>query len=378
MIRDDTEKPAACAALLQRTCTAGIMTFGYRPSEPSIRRSGSLRRRADERVLSRTGGAVRVDFKQLRNFVYVVRYSSFGVAAAKLNVTQPALSKSIRALEQSTGVRILDRGPWGVRATEAGERLLEYAEVILALSEEARDEFETQQGAQRGRLRVGGIATMARSILPLASRRFLSRHPGVNLTLHEELSPSLQAQLLNGTIDIALMGRPRDFPNEELEYRDLLEVPIEIVADRHHVLAGRDQVSLADLTEWSWIIPARPDPDRTALDAIFAAARLPLPQAVCETSSSTFQISMLADSPWLSYLSSTSAFARGPDARLVRLNIDMPSWTRKIGIACRRLRVRRPLLLSFISEIESVCSDLKIGAEPALGGAPIATPRAPS
>lgn len=304
-----------------------------------------------------------MDFKQLRNFAYVVRYSSFGVAANTLNVTQPALSKSIRALEQTTGVRLLDRGAWGVRPTEAGERLLEYAEVILALSEEARDEFDTRQGAQRGRLRVGGIATMARSILPLASRRFLSRHPGVNLTLNEELSPSLQAQLLSGTIDIALMGRPRDFPNEELEYRGLLEVPIEIVADRNHVLAERDHVSLADLTEWSWIIPARPDPDRTALDAIFAAARLPLPQAVCETSSSTFQISMLTDSPWLSYLSSTSAFARGPDSRLVRLKIDVPRWTRKVGIASRRLRVRRPLLLSFIAEVEAVCADMKVGED---------------
>ena len=55
-----------------------------------------------------------MDLRQLRNLVLVARYASFGIAAEKLNVTQPALSKSIRALEESLDVRLLDRGPWGL------------------------------------------------------------------------------------------------------------------------------------------------------------------------------------------------------------------------------------------------------------------------
>lgn len=313
-----------------------------------------------------------MDFRQLRNLVYVARYASFGIAADKLNVTQPALSKSIRALEQATGVRLLDRGPWGVGPTVFGERLIEYAQAVLALTDEARDELDAMRGAQRGRLRVGGIATTIRTILPQAARRFLSAHPAVNLTLNEELSPALQNQLLNGTIDIALMSRPRDFPDEELEYRELLTVPLLIVADRAHPLAARESVGLADLGGWLWIIPARPDPDRTTLDALFAQAQLPLPQAICETTSSTFQISMLAGSPWLSYLSSASAFAQGPNAQLAPLKLDLSRWTRSIGIVCRRRPVHRPLVASFIREVAQVCAEIeaKLCAAPPSGARP--------
>ncbi|MGO4852910.1 LysR family transcriptional regulator [Phaeovulum sp. W22_SRMD_FR3] len=304
-----------------------------------------------------------MDFRQLRNLVFVARYASFGVAAEKLNVTQPALSKSIRTLEQSTGVRLLDRGPWGVRPTDFGVRLIEYGEAILALSDEAQDELEALRGAQRGRLRVGGIATMVRTLLPEASRRFLARHPAVNLTLNEELSQALQNQLLNGMIDIALMSRPRSFPDEELEYRDLLQVPIRIVADRNHPLAARDNISLAELTEWLWIIPARPDPDRTALDGLFAAAGLPLPNAICETTSSTFQVSMQTGSPWLSYLSSASASFGGPQGKIVPLRLNVPTWNRSIGIVHRRHRVHRPLLASFIRELDQLAQEMNAAAQ---------------
>ena len=295
-----------------------------------------------------------MDFRQLRNLAYVARHASFGVAAEKLNVTQPALSKSIRALEQSTGVRLLDRGPWGVRPTEYGERLIAYAEAVLSLTDEARTEIEAMRGAQRGHLRVGSMTTMVSTVLPIAARSFLAQHPEVRLTLNEELSPALQQQLLSGAIDVALMSRPRDFPDEELDYRELVRVPINIVADREHPLAGRAGLGLEDLVGWGWILPARPDPDRTALDGLFSAARLPLPSAICETTSSTFQVTMQAGSLWLSYLTSSSSFLRNPQSRLVPLALDAPIWTRSIGIAHRRHRLRRPLIDSFVREIEVV------------------------
>lgn len=299
-----------------------------------------------------------MDFRQLRNLAHVVRHASFGVAAEKLNITQPALSKSIRALEQSVGVRLLDRGPWGVRPTDYGERLVTYAEAVLTLTDEARDEIEAMRGAQRGHLRVGSMTTMVSTVLPVAARRFLAQHPDVRLTLNEELSPALQKQLLSGAIDLALMSRPRDFPDEELEFRDLVRLPITIVADRGHPLARRTRLGLEDLVDWGWILPARPDPDRTALDSLFAAAHLPLPRAICETTSSTFQVTMQAGSPWLSYLSSSSGFLRGPQAQLVPLALDGPIWIRSIGLAQRRQRVRRPLVASFRQHVESVCGEL--------------------
>ncbi|MFB9947499.1 LysR family transcriptional regulator [Rhizobium puerariae] len=295
-----------------------------------------------------------MDLRQLRNLVLVARYSSFGVAAEKLNVTQPALSKSIRALEQSLGVRLLDRGQWGVRPTDYGQRLIEYGELVLSLTDEARNELDAMRGARRGRLRIGAITTAMREIVPTAIKRFLSSQPDVDVSLNEELSSALYTALLNGAIDIAIMARPREI-SEEIEFLNLLEIPVDIVADRDHELVKMQKVSLSDLNDYRWIIPARPEPDRLALDAMFAAAQLPRPLAICETTSSTFQMSMIAGSKWLSYLTRTSVYVQGSDAQFVALKLDSRTWTRNIGIAYRRRSVLRPVVTSFVKEMEALC-----------------------
>ncbi len=296
-----------------------------------------------------------MDLRQLRNLVLVARYSSFGVAAETLNVTQPALSKSIRALEQSLGVRLLDRGPWGVRPTDYGQRLIEYGELVLSLTDEARNELDAMRGARRGRLRIGAVTTAMREIVPTAIKRFLIAQPEVDVSLNEELSSSLHAALLNGAIDIAVMSRPREI-SDEIEFHNLLDIPVNIVADRDHELVSMPKVTLADLVEYRWVIPARPEPDRLALESMFAAAQLPRPLAICETTSSTFQMSMIAGSNWLSYLTSTSVFVKGPDAQFSALKLDSRTWTRSIGIAYRRRSILRPVVMSFVRELEALCS----------------------
>lgn len=305
-----------------------------------------------------------MDLRQLRNLVFVARYASFGMAADKLNVTQPALSKSIRALEQSVGVRLLDRGPWGVKPTEYGVRLIEYGELVLTLTDEARSEMDAMRGARRGVLRVGAIATVMREIVPRATRRFLSRQPDVAVSLNEELSSALLGLLVSGSIDMAIMTRPRDFPAEEVEFRKILEIPMDIVADRDHPLAGQDRVTLADLSEYQWIIPARPDPDRLALDTLFSSSQSPLPQAACETTSSNLQIAMLTGSTWLSYLTSTSIYTRGADAQLVPLRFEGQTWTRSIGIAVRKRSVTRPVVTAYVKEIEAICAEIQARTPP--------------
>ncbi|WP_046638435.1 LysR family transcriptional regulator [Neorhizobium galegae] len=296
-----------------------------------------------------------MDLRQLRNLVLVARYASFGIAAEKLNVTQPALSKSIRALEESLDVRLLDRGPWGVKPTDYGQRLIEYGELVLSLTDEARNELDAMRGARRGRLRIGAVTTAMREIVPTAIKRFLNAQPEVDVSLNEELNSALYASLLNGAIDIAVMARPKEI-SEEIEFLNLLEIPVDIVADRYHELVKLPKVSLADLIEYRWVIPARPEPDRLALEALFAAAQLPRPLAICETTSSTFQMSMIAGSKWLSYLTRTSVFVQGRDAQFVALKLDSRTWTRNIGIAYRRRSVLRPVVMSFVKELEALCA----------------------
>ncbi|UIY31706.1 substrate-binding domain-containing protein (plasmid) [Neorhizobium galegae] len=107
---------------------------------------------------------------------------------------------------------------------------------MLSLTDEARNELDAMRGARRGRLRIGAVTTAMREIVPTAIKRFLKAQPEVDVSLNEEkLSSALYASLLNGAIDIAVMARPKDI-SEEIEFLNLLEIPVDIVADRDHEL----------------------------------------------------------------------------------------------------------------------------------------------
>ena len=121
------------------------------------------------------------------------------------------------------------------------------------------------------------------------------------------------------------------------------------------------KVGLADLTGYRWVIPPRPEPDRLALDAMFTAAQLPRPLAICETTSSTFQMSMIAGSQWLSYLTGTSVFLQAGNTKVAALNVDARTWTRVIGIAYRRRSVLRPVVISFVKELEALARNADAG-----------------
>ena len=173
------------------------------------------------------------------------------------------------------GVRLFERSAFGVRPTVYGEKLVEYAKMMLSLTSEAEAEIGAMQGARRGTLHVGAVTSVIRDLLPKALGRFLLAGSDVSVRVNEELNELLYAALLSGTIDIAIMVRPANPDTDEMEFRTLLEVPIDIIADKDHELVNRGEVTLKDLVPYGWIIPPRPEPDRLKLDALFASAGLP-------------------------------------------------------------------------------------------------------
>lgn len=303
-----------------------------------------------------------MDFRQLRSLVHVARFASFGLAASKLNMTQPALSKSIRALEQSLGVRLLDRGPWGVKPTEYGAKLIEYGELVLSLAEEAEDELNAMRGARRGNLRIGATTTALGELVPMAVKSFLAQQPDVDINVNEVPNTVLYSSVLSGAVDIAVMTRPREVVSDDIELKQLLEIPIVIIADKRHELANRVNVTPADLVPYQWIAHARPEPDRVALEGLFSAAQLPRPRPACETTSASFQLSMLANSQWLSYMTQTGAYARRGSAQFVILKLNCSTWTRNMCVAYRRRGIIRPTILAFLKELEHQAKRLELDA----------------
>jgi DNA-binding transcriptional LysR family regulator len=313
------------------------------------------------------GGGSSMELRQLRHFMAVVRLANISAAAEQLGLTQPALSKSIRMLEQSLGVRLLDRGPAGVRMTLFGERLKVYADMVLALSDEAREEIDALRGARRGSLRIGCVAAVLRSLVPQAVAALKDRYPDVDIVVSEGLNDTLVDALRSGRLDVAIAARPDSSSDPDLEFRILLEEPIEFIAGPCHPLAGRTRVELADLVPFAWLVPPRPEPDRLKLDGLFVASGLPKPRTAIETTSVVFLSAVLLDSDHLSYLTrsslqaQTNVHSRTGEPNIVPLRLTFATWNRTTCAVFRRQSVVRPTVLAFLRQVEAICATLGRG-----------------
>lgn len=293
--------------------------------------------------------ANKLDLRQLRQFLAVAQTGSFSVAADSLGLSQSAMSKSIRALEQQLGVQLLDRGPNGAQVTLFGERLLNYCQLILSLADEAVEEIDAIRGARRGALRIGGLPAALLDLVPDATMRFAARWPDISLLFHEGLNEFLLPLLYNGRIDILFSTKPNEPLNEDFEWRLVRKEPVQIVCADQHPLAKMSDVKLKDLAGYSWVMPPRPEPDRQTIDSLFRSFGLQQPKIVIETTSISFLRSIIRKTNYLSYLTRPGIQEKG--SGIIPLEIPGLALHRDLYAAFRRRGVVRPTIISFLKEL---------------------------
>ncbi|QQA44828.1 hydrogen peroxide-inducible genes activator [Pelagovum pacificum] len=152
-----------------------------------------------------------VTLKQLRYFVALAETGGFGLAAAQVHVTQPALSTQIREMEDRLGTKLVERLPREIRLTRAGQDVLVRSRRILAEVEELAQSTRLKEGL-RGRLNLGVIPTVAPYLLPLALTRIRARDLTLELRVREAQTDRLVEALRLGRLDAAVMALPVSEP----------------------------------------------------------------------------------------------------------------------------------------------------------------------
>ena len=150
-----------------------------------------------------------MDLRKLRYFAGVVEARSMSKAAERLHVAQPALSKSLRSLEEEFGTALLKRSSHGVAVTEAGERLYEHCDILFKQVERARLDVARSVDRPSGFVSVGmPHSLMAVLALPLL-RAATQQLPDVRVELKQEQSHNLAAAVRSQKLDFAVAARPR-------------------------------------------------------------------------------------------------------------------------------------------------------------------------
>lgn len=184
-----------------------------------------------------------MELTELQVFQAVAAEHSFSRAAARLHRTQPAVSQAIRRLEEELGERLFDRSSKGGRLTEAGAILLDYAERLTRLRDEAEGAVRELQELRRGRVVIGVNEAAVHILLPIVVQ-FREAHPAAEVEMRRVHSRQIPGEVLNRSLDFG-------FVTFEPAERGLLSVPLgvdELVMLAHpkHPLARRRQVTMEE------------------------------------------------------------------------------------------------------------------------------------
>ena len=212
-----------------------------------------------------------MEIRQLRAFVAIAETGTFTAGAACVHITQAAISMQIRQLEIETGTQLFVRAPRRVILTEAGEKLLERAHVILREHDAAIEELAALNGAERGRLRVGSAsARISADPLPRLFRELRKKHTGAEVSVASGTSAALVQQLLAGELDFAFVSLPVEARGIQTEM--LGEDYLVAIASPRHRLAKQKVVSAYGLAGEKLILGERGGNTRRLIDQFFDKA----------------------------------------------------------------------------------------------------------
>ena len=214
-----------------------------------------------------------MDLGELQVFLMVAKEGSFSRAAERLFRTQPAISLTIRKLEEDLGQPLFVRGARPIRLTDAGTLLREYAERLINLRDEVKKGLDELEGLKRGELSLGVNESSIHALLP-ALAEFRQKHPGVSVRVNRMSSRDIPHEVVNYRLDLgAISFVPRD---AQLQATEILKDELTLVVPPKHFLAKRKEVDIPELAKENFIAHSVESPYRRRVIELFARHRTDL------------------------------------------------------------------------------------------------------
>ncbi|MEM6850454.1 MAG: LysR family transcriptional regulator [Pseudomonadota bacterium] len=298
-----------------------------------------------------------MDSRRLRHFLAVYELGSIGNAAAKLAITQPALSKSIRLLESELETTLFERTATGVVATVYGETLAHYARSIEAEMRTAQARITEMKGGAGGEVRIGVGPSIAVNMMPMLTRRLLNQRPGIRLEVREGLVAEIIPALRRGEIDFAVGLWPQAL-DREFEVQILFNDKISVLAGSNHKLAGR-RASCEELKDYPWALPPRTQQWRVALDEYFLSNAIEPPRPHVESNSAAYIKSLLLTGKYLSFLPHQLIRAADQKTSIIAIDADAPNLKPPVTVTQRRNAVQSPAGANVMLALNEIASQMR-------------------
>jgi DNA-binding transcriptional LysR family regulator len=215
----------------------------------------------------------------------VAKFRSFSRAAEELFVSQPAVSKNIRQLEQKIGVGLIRRGRGGFDLTEAGEMLFKHTHKICNNLLEIESVLDHLKKDHHGVLKIGTTESYSKCLMPKLLSGFQATHPSIKITLEVGNSEEIEKGLLDYKNDIGLIGLAK--ASSKFESVPFLKEELVLIVSPDHPLGKRKVVSLKEIEGYPFIIRAKGSTTRRILSHAYEEFDIH-PSLIIEAGSSEF------------------------------------------------------------------------------------------
>lgn len=269
---------------------------------------------------------------QASAFLHFADAGGFSGGASASGLSQPAIHRAVRELEQIWGVVLAERRGRGMVLTPAGRSL---ARAIRLAAREIAAGIEEALGdtGVGGRITIGAMPLSRALLVPRALAEFVRHSPATIVDVVEGSWRELIDPLREGSIDL-MVGAIRPEPPPGIEQQPLFNDSLSVFARAGHPLASRTNVGIADLAEQAWVVGPAGTPLRSHWSDLFAGTSAP-PAVPIECGSVMVIRGLLAQSDLLTLLSADQVALEVEAGMLVRIPIDLPGTVRTIGIATR-------------------------------------------
>lgn len=273
---------------------------------------------------------MKLDPKHLAQLSVIVEAGSYQMAADRLGLTQPALSRNMKALEGRLGAALFNRDGRKSVPNALGLRLARNGQSIRHAEEQASVLAEQSAQGAVGELRIGAPPIVAGRFLSSAVARFIRANPNCVVEMRTGLVHELRTMLERGQVDLVLGPQSLADPSDNLDFEPLIDDRVGILCRTDHPLASRKQVMPSDLEAQVWLAHSRGSLLRQQTEAAMTASGVKSMNIVCETDSirSVLEIVTATDLITTMPRATTASYL---EDRLVFLDFDHPQFHRPLG-----------------------------------------------
>ncbi len=283
----------------------------------------------------------RIKFRHLQCFIEIAREGSFKTAAEKLFLTQPAMSKTLKELEDIIGAQLMERSRAGVVLTRPGEVFLHFAQMSLASLQQGLDGVEQQGRSEKEKLVVGALPSVAAWLMPQVAAEFATLAPQAMLSIMDGPHGYLMERLRLGELDLVIgrMGQPEAL--QGITFTQLYNEEILFVVRPGHPLLNAPD--LAQIAQWPVIYPPEGSAIRPLVERYLIAHGIGRLSNRIETVSGAFGrvYTRQSDAVWI--ISGGVVAHEVADGRLVRLPFDTELTKGPVGLMRRADSAEKPL-----------------------------------